>query len=306
LKLLLIGATGFAGSHLRAAAEAAGIEVVGTSRDAGGSDLTCDVLDGASLEGALADAAPDAVANLSGAGSVARSFGDPGKTFEVNAVGTVRLLAAVRKVSPGAHVVCISSGEVYGAVEASDLPATEETPLRPVNPYGASKAAMEMACRQAAVSGIDVCVIRAFNHLGPGQSDTYAASSFARQVAEAESAGAEEVVLSTGNLSPARDFSDVRDIARAYVEVVERRLTDTFNAASGTPTQVRELIDHIQAATDLPIRVESDPSRLRPTEVPVLFGSAEKLRAATGWQPKIPLEQTLADLLDSWRQEVEA
>jgi GDP-4-dehydro-6-deoxy-D-mannose reductase len=306
LKLLLIGATGFAAAHLRRAAEATGTEVVGASRTPGAAELACDVLDPGSLERALAEAAPDAVANLSGAASVARSFSAPVQAFEVNAIGTLHLLEAVRKQAPGTHVLCISSGEAYGAVAEDELPAVEDTALRPVNPYGASKAAMEMVCRQGAAAGLDVCVIRAFNHTGPGQSETYAASSFARQVAQAEAAGADEVVLTTGNLSPARDFSDVRDMVRAYVAVLERRLTGTYNAAGGKPTQVRELIDHIQAATTLPIRVESDPGRLRPTDVPVLFGSAERLREATGWMPEIPLARTMSELLDWWRQEIPA
>src|SRR5215218_10022480 len=165
MRLLLVGATGFAGSHFRHAAERAGIDVIGAARH--GAELACDLLDSASLERALGEARPDSVVNLAGAASVAASFRDPGGTFEVNATGVRNLLEAVSRFAPDAHVLCVSSGDVYGAVEEARLPVAEDEPLAPISPYGESKAAMEEICRRYARSAeLQIAIARAFNHTG--------------------------------------------------------------------------------------------------------------------------------------------
>jgi GDP-4-dehydro-6-deoxy-D-mannose reductase len=300
MRVLLVGATGFAGSHFRHAAEKAGLDVIGAARH--GAELTCDLLDPASLERTLGEARPDSVVNLAGAASVAASFRDSERTFEVNATGVLNLLEAVSRRAPEAHVLCVSSGDVYGAVEEARLPVTEDEPLAPVNPYGESKAAMESICGQYAGSAdLEIAIARAFNHTGPGQSDSFAASSFARQIAEAEHGGAGDALLRTGDLSPERDFTDVRDIVEAYRLMAERRLVGTFNVCRGQPARIGELVEHLDAATPLAVRTEVSAERLRSVEVPVMFGSAARLREKTGWEPRIPLSTTMRDLLEWWR-----
>jgi GDP-4-dehydro-6-deoxy-D-mannose reductase len=299
--LLLIGASGFAGRHFADAARAAGLEVVGTSRS-GGEDLVCDLLDPGSIEGALSESSPAVVVNLAGEASVSRSWRDPAGTFLANAIGTLNLLEAVSSRAPDAHVLCISSGEVYGGVPEDEQPVTEGSPVRPLSPYGTSKASMELICGQYVASrDLRMLVVRAFNHFGPGQSDAFVASDFARQVALAEREGADEVVLGVGNIEARRDFTDVRDMARAYLGAVQGGLTGTYNACSGTAVAIRTLIDLIGQATELPIRVEVEPNSLRSGDQPVLYGSAERLRGEIDWAPEIPPERTVADLLDWWR-----
>lgn len=299
--LLVLGAGGFAGTHLVRSAREAGVEVMRAGRGES-LDLKCDLLDPGSIRRALSDSAPDAIANLAGASSVAASFRDPLAAFEANATGVLNLLGAVAELSPDAHILCVSSGDVYGSVPEAELPLTEDRSPAPISPYGASKAAMEVICGSyERALGLRIALIRAFNHTGPGQSDAFAASSFARQVAEAELQGTAEVDLRVGDLTRARDFSDVRDVVRAYLEVVEKGITGTFNACSGRPTRVGELVEHLQAATELPVRITVEPGRLRETEAPVLYGSPDRLRAATGWRSTVPLETTMRDLLDWWR-----
>lgn len=306
-RLLVIGAAGFAGRHLAAAAEDSGWNVVRAARvTSDDADIHCDLLDPASVEGAIKAASADAIANLAGSASVAASFGDPAEAFEANATGTLNLLESVARHRRGAYVLCVSSGDVYGAAEESELPFTETSPVRPVSPYGASKAAMEVICgAYARASELDIGIARAFNHTGPGQSDAFAASSFARQVAEAEQRSDREVVLATGDLTVRRDFSDARDVVRAYVGIVERRLSGTYNVCSGRAVPVGELIDLLGEATPLDVRAEVDPGRLRPDEPKTVYGSAEALSEAVGWQPRIPLARSVGDLLDWWRERID-
>jgi GDP-4-dehydro-6-deoxy-D-mannose reductase len=299
--LLLIGASGFAGRHFAHAARAAGLEVVGTSRS-GGEDLVCDLLDPGSIEKALSETSPAVVVNLAGEASVSRSWRDPSGTFLANAMGTLNLLEAVCARAPDALVLCVSSGEVYGGVPSDQQPVTEDSEVRPLSPYGASKASMELICGQYAASReLRMLVFRAFNHFGPGQSDAFAASDFAHQVALAERDGADEALLGVGNIEARRDFTDVRDMVRAYLGGVESGLTGTYNACSGSAVAIRTLIDLMGQATELPIRVEVESRSLRSSDQPVLYGSADRLRAEIDWAPAIPPERTVADLLDWWR-----
>jgi GDP-4-dehydro-6-deoxy-D-mannose reductase len=302
-QVLLIGSTGFAGGHFVEAARAAGREVVTAARRPGAADLVCDLLEPETIEAALGKCRPDAVVNLAGVASVGWSWNHPAAAFAVNAAGALNLLEAVAGAAPEAHVTCVSSGEVYGAPADEELPLGESARLRPVNPYGTSKAAMELACGQYGRSGgLRIAVMRAFNHLGPGQSDAFAASSFARQIATAEAEGRDRVELRTGDLSPERDFSDVRDVVDAYRLAVERELTGTFNVCSGRATRLEALVSELGAHARVEVEVRLDETRLRPAEAPRVFGSYGRLREATGWEPQIPLDRTLGDLLDWWRE----
>ena len=199
------------------------------------------------------------------------------------------------------RVLLIGSAEEYGHITPELLPVRETTALHPVSPYGASKAAAEMLASHAFHGrGLPVVCVRAFNHLGPGQSDALVASSIAKQVAQAERAGGG--VIRTGDLSPRRDFTDVRDVVRAYRLLVERGAPgEAYNVCSGADVAIQEVADHLAAAASVDIRFELDPERLRPVDVPVVRGDNTKLRAATGWSPEIPLEKTLAEILDWWR-----
>jgi GDP-4-dehydro-6-deoxy-D-mannose reductase len=303
MKILLLGAMGLAGAHFRRAAEADGMEVIGAARQ--GAEIGCDLLDPTSVMEAVSAASPAAVVNLAGAASVAASFQAPAETFAVNATGALNVLDAVARNAPNAFVLCVSSGDVYGVVEEAKLPVGEDEPLAPVSPYGSSKAALEVLCGQYARSaGLEIAVLRAFNHTGPGQSDRFAASSFARQIAEAERDGADEVMLETGDLSLARDFTDVRDVVLGYRMVVEKRIAGTFNACSGRPTRVGELVEHLDAATPLTVRTEAQPERMRPGEARALYGSPRRLEEACGWSARIELARTMVDLLEWWREMV--
>jgi GDP-4-dehydro-6-deoxy-D-mannose reductase len=283
------GGAGFAGRHVLDLLPGA----VAPSRE------EVELLDPQAVRAAVRDAAPEVVWHLAALASVGRSWEAPGETLSENVSMTVNLLEAVRLEAPEATVVLISSGEIYGPPER--LPVDEQAPLRPQNPYAVSKAACDLLGGQYAdAHGMRVVRLRPFNHSGPGQSDDYVIGTLTRQVAEAEAAGSDEALVRTGNPDSARDFSDVRDVARAYVLAagIEH---GAYNVASGRAVSVRELIELVRGAARIPVRHEVDPARVRAHDVPEVRGSAELLRAATGWEPEIPLERTVADTLDAWR-----
>jgi GDP-4-dehydro-6-deoxy-D-mannose reductase len=299
--MLLIGARGFVGGHLSRLGKAAGLRVVGASRHPG-SDLTCDLADLESIRRVVRDVKPEFVANMAGEAILATGWKDPAATLQTNAIGVANLLEAVAAENPGAHVLCVSSSQVYGPLSNQDVPVGEEHALDPRNPYAASKVAMEMICRAHVQAGdLQVAVMRAFNKIGPGQPEALAASGFARRIAEAEHGGERSVGLAVGNLAVARDFTDVRDVARAYLLVLRHRVTGTFNCCSGHPVKLKELIEHMQNHTKLPIHVRQAAELTRPNDPPVIAGSNARLRETTGWKPEIALDQTLTDLLDWWR-----
>jgi GDP-4-dehydro-6-deoxy-D-mannose reductase len=259
-----------------------------------------DLLDAAALTAAIRQSAPEVVWHLAAQASVGRSWDAPAETIADNVAMTVNLLEAVRTEAPQAVVVLISSGDVYGPPQ--QLPVDESAPLRPQNPYSVSKATCDLLGGQYAdATGLHVVRLRPFNHTGPGQSDDYVAGTITRQVAEAEAAGRDEALVLTGNPDSARDFSDVRDVARAYVAAAELE-PGVYNVASGRAVSVRDLIEFVRAAARIPVRHEVDPARVRGHDVSEVRGSAERLRAATGWTPEIPLERTVADALDAWRE----
>jgi GDP-4-dehydro-6-deoxy-D-mannose reductase len=199
-------------------------------------------------------------------------------------------------------VLAAGSGEQYGPVAEDRLPVGEDEPFRPQNPYAVSKASADLlAGFYADAHGLRVVRTRAFNHAGPGQSDAYVVAAFARQIAEAERAGLEELVIETGNLAPRRDFTDVRDVVRAYWLAVEQGEPAIYNVCSGVSVPVADILARLADLTDLRVEQRTDPARLRKHEVMDIRGSHERLTEATGWQPEIALETTLADTLDWWR-----
>jgi GDP-4-dehydro-6-deoxy-D-mannose reductase len=303
--LLLLGASGFAGRHLAKAFRDAGVRVVATSRRGGGEAPACDLLDADAVAACVAAARPDLVVNAAGSASVARSWEAPAEVFSVNATGVLNLLEALAGHAPEAHLLCLSSAAVYGEPEAAAMPLGEDAPAAPVSPYGAGKLAMEELCAQYARSrGLSTAVVRAFNLVGPGQPPYSAASGLARQIALAERAGEPRAELALGNPGAARDTSDVRDAARALVALSTARLVGTFNLCSGTAPTVADLADGLGAATRLEVTTRVDPALARPADPPLLLGDPTRLREATGYAPAIPLQRSLADLLDWWRAEL--
>ncbi len=300
--MLLLGAGGFLGAHLLEAAEAAGFDVVPAGRAAGTKAPACDLLDPNALSACLDAVRPALIVNATGAASVGRSWEQPAETFAVNATGVLNLLDAVVRRTPTAHVLCLSSADVYGAPGADALPLKEELVPSPVTPYGASKVAMEVLCGQYARGrGLHVGVARAFNLIGPGQSPSFAIPGFVRRVVEAERAGAPSVELALGNPDAIRDFVDVRDAAAALVEISALELRGTYNLCSGRGTAIAGLVESLSALSPLRIEAREDPALARPADPPALVGDPQRLREATGFAAKTPLARSLADLLEGRR-----
>ena len=301
MKALVTGGGGFVGQHLVRHLEACGDEVTATDRSTGG----CDILDAPALLDTFRRVRPEVVYHLAGASDVGGSWQTPQATFRANAEGTLNVLWAAREAGCE-RVLTVGSADVYGKVTAEDLPIREDLPLRPVSPYAASKCAADHVALQAFL-GYDQGVIRArpFNHLGPGQTDRFVAPALAGRVARNELRGDEVVMV--GNLSPKRDFTDVRDVVRAYRLMVEHGTAGAvYNVCSGTAIAVQELAEQFISMAKIPMRLEADPELQRPVDIPVLLGDSSRLRADTGWEPEIPLEQTLQDLLDDRRRAVAA
>ncbi len=299
MKSLVTGAAGFVGTHLVAHLSDEGDDVVAADQQGGGVDIT----DAPAVADLLDVVRPDAVYHLAGAADVGGSWQSPIETFRVNAEGTLNVLRAC--IDAGVErVLSVSSADIYGRVTAEELPLDEETPLRPVSPYAASKVAADYVALQSYLGhGLGVVRVRPFNHIGPGQSPRFVAPALAERIALNEIEGNE--VLSVGNLSPRRDFTDVRDVVRAYRMLVLSGVPgEAYNVCSGTDIAVRDLAVRLVAMANKPMRLESDTALQRPVDVPVLRGDNTKLRDATGWQPVVPLDQTLADLLDEWRGRV--
>jgi GDP-4-dehydro-6-deoxy-D-mannose reductase len=299
MRALVTGAAGFVGRHLTSHLTAMGDEVIGVDRHNGP-----DLLDASALSKFVTDLAPEVIYHLAGWSDVGGSWAEPAAAFELNALGTLNLLQACRDL--GARVLSVSSADVYGRVSLSELPLTEDAPLRPVTPYAVSKVAADFLGVQAHLGyGLDVLRVRAFNHLGPGQTNRFVAPAIAERIARNEFDGTE--VVPVGNLTPRRDFTDVRDVVRAYRLLVQHgEPGEAYNVCSGTDLAVSELADQLVGMALRPMRLQEDAALRRPVDVPVLRGDPTKLNKATGWMPEIPIDQTLRDLLDEWRGEVGA
>jgi GDP-4-dehydro-6-deoxy-D-mannose reductase len=258
-----------------------------------------DLCDSAAVRALVAETRPATVFHLAAFSSPSKSLDHPDQGLLTNLEMTLSLLEAVRHEAPTATVVLVGSGQVYG--EPARLPITEDEPLAPSNPYAVGKAASDMLGRQYAEAfGMRVVRLRPFNHAGPGQRDEYVVSALARQVAEAEAAGLSETRLRTGNPESRRDFTDVRDVVRAY-KLAGTLAGGAFNVCSGSSTSVADLVELVARHARLPVVHEVDPVLLRDHDARDMCGSHDRLTAATGWKPQIPLDQTVRDTLDWWR-----
>ena len=301
---LITGATGFAGSHLLDCLLAQGGRVHAWSNPSGRTPdrstpnvawQTVDLLDRQAVSEALSVSMPSAIYHCAGVADVHGSWHAPGRALRVNVIGTHHLLDAARTIGLTSPILITGSALVY---RPSTEPLTEDAPLGPRTPYGVSKLAQEIVARD---SGLTVLLARPFNHAGPRQDTSYVTSAFARQLAEVE-AGRIEPVLRVGNLESKRDITDVRDTVRAYRALVDRGTPQRpYNVCCGRAYRIRDLLDILLSLARVRVRVEQDPARLRPSDIPIVLGSAERIRSETGWQPLIPIEETLADLLEYWR-----
>jgi GDP-4-dehydro-6-deoxy-D-mannose reductase len=310
LRVLVTGASGFAGGYLARACAEAGEDVVGLSRTGtfpdgvAGRGLPVDLLDASAVREAVAGVQPDVVYHLAALSSVGRSWEDPAQTVESNVATAVNLLEALRHEAPRARVLWASTCEVYGP--PSSLPVGEDAPMAPANPYAVSKVTGDLlAAVYADAHGLDVIRARPFNHAGPGQRPIFIMSSLAQQAASARLAGESSLRLVTGNPDTRRDFTDVRDVVRAYRLLVGRAAPGVYNVCSGRSISAGEQVALIGELI-APIAVEHvvDPARVRAHEVMELRGSHDRLTAATGWGPEIPIRQTMADTIDWWEREL--
>jgi GDP-4-dehydro-6-deoxy-D-mannose reductase len=300
VRALVTGASGFAGRHLLDACRAAGDDVIGLSRS-GAEGLAADLLDAGDTRRAVAQARPDVVYHLAARAHVGESWKDPVGTLGDNTAMTANLLEAVRAVAPGATVVAVSSGEVYGP--PARLPVEESAALRPQNPYAVSKASCDLlAGFYADAHGLRVIRARSFNHAGPGQEPIYAVAAFASQVAALARSGARAGRIVTGSPDTRRDFTDVRDVVRAYRLLAERAEPGVYNVCSGRTASARELVAGLADAAGVAVEHVVDPSLVRAHEVMEIRGDPGALRAATGWEAQLTLEATLRDTLRWWMQ----
>lgn len=306
-RVLITGAEGFVGGYLRARLSKAGMEVLaGTAAPLAShpASRAFDLVDESSVDALVKWAAPiHHVVHLAAITFVPDAARSPAHVMDVNLGGTIRLLDAVTRYSPGARVLFVGSSEAYGRPQS--LPITESHPLNPLNPYAISKAAADHYCASLSANhSIAIVRARPFNHSGAGQSDAFALSSFARQIAEIE-AGRRPPVLTTGNLDVARDFSHVADVVAAYALLLESgEPGDAYNVCSGQPVSLRVIVDRLLALSSAKIEVETDPERLRKTDVEKVFGSNDKISKTTGWRPQRDLATLLTDLLEYWRARV--
>lgn len=314
MRALITGVGGFAGSHLADHLlslpdwQVSGCVLPGwdcSHLDRRVECIELDLRDRLAVRAMLEQVAPDAVFHLAGQAFPPVSWDDPWDTLENNIHAQTNLLDGVVKLKAQPRLLVVGSGDEYGLVRPDELPLREDCPLRPNSPYSVSKVAQDLLGQAYFISHhLPIVRVRPFNHIGPRQSENFVVSAFARQIAAIE-AGQQEPVVRVGNLSARRDFTDVRDVARAYHLALTRgQPGEVYNVGSGRSHAIQEILDILLRHSRADIRVEPDPARMRPSDTPDVRGDASKLRETTGWTPVIPLEQSLLDVLNDWRKRV--
>jgi len=317
MRLLVTGITGFVGSHMAEYALAQGAQVFGSARWRSRTEniehlkdkiqlVECDLRDVASTRRLLETTSPTHVVHLAAQSFVGTSWHSPAETMSTNITSQMNLLEGMRALKLEARFLAIGTSEEYGLVHPDELPIKETNPLRPLSPYAVSKVAQDMMGFQYFRSyGLPIVRTRAFNHEGPRRGEVFVTSNFAKQVAEIE-AGLRKPVMFVGDLTPRRDYSDVRDIVQGYWMLLDRgEPGEVYNLCSGRPWAIQQVLDFLLDASRVKgITVELDHARLRPSDVMVLDGDSSKIRKAVGWQVSIPFERTLEDLLAYWRERI--
>jgi GDP-4-dehydro-6-deoxy-D-mannose reductase len=312
MRALITGINGFVGGHLAEHLLASGgWELCGLARHAAGglaqlSDIQIVVADLSELDQAIAaldQAQPDVIFHLAAQSNVPRSFENPAATLTTNVIAQLHLFQALIRLRLDPLLLIVGSNEMYGHVEPGELPLTEDTPLRPVNPYAVSKATQDLLAYQYYASHqLRTIRLRPFNHIGPRQSEQFVVSAFAAQIARIE-AGQQAPVIRVGNLAAERDFTDVRDMVRAYALAAQHgQVPLAYNIGSGRSVSIRWLLDTLLTFSTRDIAIEPDPARMRPSDVPRVVSDSRRFREHTGWAPQITLEQTLYDVLEYWRE----
>ena len=317
MRVLITGVTGFVGSHLvEYLLERDSVEIWGTIRWRSKTDnidhirdriklWECDLRDLSSMRNLIEESAPDFIVHLAAQSFVPTSWHTPNETLMTNINGTLNIFEAVRSLGMHPRIHVAGSSEEYGMVLAEELPIRESNALRPLSPYAVSKVATDLLGYQYFMSyQLNVIRTRAFNHTGPRRGEVFAESNFARQISEVE-AGLRPPVIKVGNLDTVRDFTDVRDMVKAYWMALRHgKAGEVYNICSETGVSIRQVLETLLDLSTAAVKVEADPTRLRPSDVPRLVGDCGPFRQVTGWRPQIPLRQTLADLLDYWRARV--
>ncbi len=313
MKTLITGIAGFAGSHLAELLLGDGDEVSGTvlptesTWNLGGIEdqvgiFTCDLRDAGATGRLVAELRPDEIYHLAAITFIPDSFADPRLTFDTNLYGTLNLFEAAKKLSSDVRVLFVGSADEYGLVRSDELPINEQNPLRPTNPYSVSKVSASLLAYQYGLSGhMRVVRVRPFNHTGPRQSSRFVCSDFARQIVEAEK-GRRPPEIHVGNLKPKRDFTDVRDVVRAYRDILRRgEPGEVYNICSGTPVSVNEVLQTLLALSGRRLNVVESPTRARGSDVLEIRGDFSKIEKAIGWRPTIAFRKTLEDIIEYWR-----
>ena len=318
MRVLITGITGFVGSHLAdyIIENHPDVEVFGMVRWRSRMEnilhildkivlVEADIKDIVSLKKCLVDIEPDRIFHLAAQSFVPTSWKLPAETFAINSIGQINLFEALLSLKLSPKIQVTGSSEEYGQVNSDEIPMKETNPLRPLSPYAVSKVAQDLLGWQYFKSyGLRTVRTRGFNHTGPRRGDVFICSNFAKQVAEIEK-GKCEPVLSVGNLEARRDFTDVRDIVRAYWLSLEKGEDgEVYNIGTGKTCSMKEVLDILLSMSKVKVKIEVDPNRLRPSDVPVLLSDSSKFRKLTGWEPRIPFRQSLEDLLDYWRERI--
>lgn len=310
-KGLVIGAAGFVGNYLIDEMKREGMEVFATklpNEKMDRSDIKIydlDILDKNAVVGLLFEIRPNYIFHLAAQSSVALAWKNPCLTVDVNIKGSLNVMDALRELFYKPRVLLIGSGEEYGHILPNETPISEGNYLRPGNIYAATKACQNMIGNiyQKAYD-LELIMVRAFNHVGPGQTSTFVVSDFCKQAAEIEK-GLREPVMRVGNLAAKRDFTDVRDVVKAYVKLIQQGIAgETYNVGRGNAIEIRKLLDMIISMSSAEIKVEIDQNKIRPVDVPIIEADISKLMKLTGWKPQIPIEQTVLETLNYWRERI--
>ena len=314
MKALITGISGFAGSYLAEFLINKGYEILGVFYDKSTfSNLDgfidritlyqCDIRNYDNLKKIIEKVQPDEIYHLAAISFVLNSLKDPKLTFDTNLYGALNLYQAIIELKFNPKILFVGSADEYGVVNENDLPIKEECPLRPMNPYSISKASADfLSYAYFKNYNLNIIRVRPFNHIGPRQSPEFVCSSFAKQIAEIEK-GLKEPIIKVGNLEAKRDFTDVRDMVRAYWLAMQKGETgEVYNICSGRTVRIKELLSNLLGLSSRKIEIMKDPKRMRPSDNPILQGDFSKFRGRTGWEPEISLDETLRDTLEYWRK----